>query len=141
MCSHFMYTIKQSSSSFIHTPLPFHPAFCIYLISLGFTHITMVMGHTMEMTPALRLCQAHCYSFYVYFLSLLIMFPNLENKESVLGIRRGYHNISMFNTHIAQKARDFALTQSLVSEVTLRMSMNSSVPGLRCVNWEKSCLL
>lgn len=69
------------------------------------------------------------------------MFPNLENKEAVLGIRRGYHNISMFNTHIAQKARDFALTQSLVSEVTLRMSMNSSVPGLRCVNWEKSCLL
>lgn len=49
------------------------------------------------------------------------MFSNLENRESILGTKRGYLNISTFEICTAQKTGDFILTQLLVSPVTLRM--------------------
>lgn len=68
------------------------------------------------------------------------MFSNLENRESVLGIRRGYLNISTLNIYTAQRIGDFAPTQSLVSQVTLKMSTNPSVPDLSCIIKEQSHL-
>lgn len=91
-------------------------------------------GRAHNWSSALQLCQSTLSFLLSLHFNLIDVFSNLEKKRSQYWVSEEVTLIFQYSQSIWHRRLEI-LTLLLVSQVTSRMSVNSSGPHLSCVKW------